>query len=143
VAAPGFKGKTKTLRLTPASSDLMNFMPTNPDAVAWIERYARCEISLEELCGKVRHMVGKRFVHNPKMRLVNLNQVCHKQAVRITSQHIEILFAKRRRGEITEQQMVAWANMVTANAAYFWEPDDADVVATWVNFLSLDFRARD
>ncbi len=71
---------------------------------------------------------------------MNLNQVCAEPSVRITPHHVEILMAKRRRGEITERQMVQWgAHMVTANDAYFWEPEDADV-AKWVNFLIFDFR---
>lgn len=116
---------------------------TNPEALGWIESYARCELSLEELCRNVRDAVGERFIHNPKMRLVNLNQICSQRAVRITAQHVEILFAKRQRGEITERQMVDWANMVTINDAYFWEPADADIVATWVNFLSFELKPED
>jgi len=74
---------------------------------------------------------------------LNLNQVCPKKAVRITPQHIETVFAKRQRREITERDMVHWADMVTINDAYFWEPQDADVVGRWVNYLSLDFTPED
>lgn len=74
-----------------------------------------------------------------KMRLVNLNQIRPNRGVRITPQQIEILFAKRQRGEITERQMVEWADMVEINDAYYWEPEDT-VVGKWVNVLSLDLR---
>lgn len=121
----------------------MTLKPLNPEALSWIERYARCELSLDELCRNVRGAVGKRFIHNPKMRLVNLNQVCSTKAVRITPKHLEILFDMRKRGRITERQMVDWAHMVTINDAYFWQPEDADVVGKWVNFLIFDLRPED
>ncbi len=88
----------------------------------------------------MRDAVGERFIHNPNFRVVNLNQICPHRAVRITPQHIEILLAKRQRGEITERQMVDWAHMLEINDAFYWEPEDADVVAKWVNFLFFDFR---
>ena len=121
----------------------MEYPSVNPDALAWIESYARCELSLEELYRKVRGALGKRMIHNPHFRILNLNQICPNRAVRITPEHIEILIAKRRRGEITEQQMRDWAHMVTISDAYYWEPEDADVVCGSVNFLFFDFTPED
>lgn len=112
----------------------------NPEVMGWIKGYARCELSLEQLCRNVRGLMGELFIHNEKMRVVNLNQVCPQRVVRIRPQHLEILLEKRRRGELTDQQMVDWAHMVTINDAYFWETEDADVVGQWVNFLFFDFR---
>ena len=112
------------------------------EVLAWIEGYAQCELSLEQLCSKIRNLMGKRFIHNEKMRVVNLNQVCPQRAVRITPQHIETLFAKRGHDEITEQAMVDWAHMVIINDAYFWEPEDADTVGRSVNFLFFDFKPQ-
>lgn len=115
----------------------------NPEVMSWIEAYVRCELSLDQLCKNVRDAVGERFIHNENYRIVNLNQVCPTKAVRITPQHLEILMAKRRRGEITERELRDWAHMVTINDAYFWEPEDADVVGTWVNFLIFELRPED
>ncbi len=115
----------------------------NPEVLVWIEDYARCELSLDELCRKVHQAVGEHFIHNPHYRVVNLNQICPNRTVRITPEHIEILFAKRQRGEITDRQMVDWAHMTTINDVYYWEPEDADVVAQWVNFLFFDLVPED
>jgi len=117
----------------------MNSPSANPDAVAWIESYARCELSLQELLLKVRSALGERCIHNPNFRVVNLNQLCSQPAVRITPQHIETLLSKRQRGEITERDMVDWAHMIEINDAFYWQPEDADIVAEWVNFLFFDF----
>lgn len=78
----------------------------------------------------------------PQFNFIGLNQVCSIRAVRITTEHIETIMAKRRRGEITDRQMVQWAHMVAANDAYFWQAED-DEVATWVNFLIFDLRPED
>jgi len=121
----------------------MDATKINQHAVAWIESYARCELSLEELHRRVRAALGKRMIHNPHYRILNLNQICPNRAVRITPQHIEILFAKRKRGEISERQMRDWAHMVEINDAFYWEPEDADLVAKWVNFLFFDFTPED
>lgn len=121
----------------------MNSLPAKPDALAWIDSYTRCEISLDDLCRKVRDAVGERFIHNYNFRVVNLNQICPHRAVRITPQHIEILLARRQRGEISERQMRDWAHMVTISDAYYWEPEDDDTVGTWVNFLFFDFTPED
>jgi hypothetical protein len=86
---------------------------------------------------------AERFIHNEKMRVVNLNQVCAEPSVRITSQHLETLMAKRRRGEITEQAIVDWAHMVIINDAYYWKPEDASTVGRWVNSLFFDFTPED
>ena len=118
----------------------MNSTVTEAEALQWIEAYARCELPLVELQKKVRDAVGKRFIHNPHFQVVNLNQIYSHRSVRITPEHIEILFARRRRGEITDRQMVDWAHMTTINDAYYWEPEDAPVVAKWVNFLIFDFK---
>ena len=124
-------------------SGIVDALAITDDPLVWIEAYARCELSLEELCGKVRDALGERFIHNPHYRVVNINQICPNRAVRITPQHIEILIAKRRLGEITEQQMRDWAHMVTISDAYYWEPEDADVVGGWVNFLFFDFTPQE
>ena len=121
----------------------MDKASANPEVLVWIEDYARCELSLEQLCRKVRNLMGERFIHNERMRVVNLNQVCAERAVRITPQHLDILFGKRHRGEITEQEIVDWAHMLTINDAYFWEPEDAETVGKWLNFLFFDFRPQD
>lgn len=58
---------------------------------------------------RVREALGKRMIHNPHYRVVNLNQICPNRSVRITPEHLQTLMAKRRRGEITEQQLRDWA----------------------------------
>jgi hypothetical protein len=125
------------------SQPRMNSPLSNLDALSWIESYARCELSLDELHKRVRDALGKRMIHNPHYRVINLNQICPHRAVRITRQHIEILLVKRQRGEITDQQMRDWAHMIEINDAFYWEPEDADVVAQWVNFLFFDFTPED
>jgi hypothetical protein len=110
----------------------------HPDTLSSIERYAIFELSLEELCGIVRMERGSAFIHNENFCWVNLNQVCAEPKVRITREHIENALEKRRCEQISERQLVDWATMILINDVYFWEPEDAELVAEWVDRISLD-----
>jgi hypothetical protein len=98
--------------------------------------------SLEELCQRVEGALGPSFVHNPKMRIVNLYQICPDRAVRITGRHMEILREKRRRGGVSERQMVDWGTMLTVNACYFWEREDEEL-ADYIIFLRMDLVPKE
>jgi hypothetical protein len=39
--------------------------------------------------------------------------------------------------------MLAWATTILTNHVYFWEGEDAAVVAEWVDSLSLDLVPED
>jgi hypothetical protein len=59
-----------------------------------------------------------------------------------TPQHVEILMAKRPVHYCLPRHFAS-PHMVIVNDAYFWEPEDADVVGKSVNFLFFDFRPED
>jgi hypothetical protein len=113
------------------------------DELALVESFALCELSLDDLCQKVRDELGSGFRHNEKMRWVNLNQICPTPIVRITRRHVENALAKRRDKQISERHLVDWATMILINDCYFWEGEDADVVAEWVDSISLDLVPED
>jgi hypothetical protein len=110
----------------------------NPEILSAIEKYACCELSLENLCRVVREERGSAFIHNPNYRWVTLHQVCPEPKVRITQQHIEIALAMRALKEISERQLIDWATMLLINEVYFWDGEDAAVVVDWLNRISLD-----
>jgi hypothetical protein len=127
-----------TLQLVGERHYSMNPLCANHEALSWIESYARCDLSLDELLQKVRNALGEGCIHNPNFPLVNLNQVCPYPAVCITARHIQLLLSKRQRGQLTERDMVDWADMVIINDVFYWLPED-QLVSGWVNFLSLGF----
>lgn len=116
----------------------MSALQVNSQLLAAIERYARCELPLEDLCRLVREKRGSDFIHNENYRWVNLNQVCPERKVRITRQYVETALGKRRSRMISERDLVDWATMIIINDVFYWKPEDADFVAEWVNRLSLD-----
>jgi hypothetical protein len=65
-------------------------------------------------------------------------QLCPERRVRITAQHVENALAKRRSVQISERDLVDWATMILINDAFYWEPEDAEIVAAWVNSISFD-----
>jgi hypothetical protein len=51
-------------------------------------------------------------------------------------------FAERLK-QISERQLIDWAAMMIINDAFYWAPEDADVVAEWVDRISLDLIPED
>jgi hypothetical protein len=115
----------------------------NPDMLAAIERFARCELPLADLCTMVRDEVGPALKHNEKLPFVNLNSVCPEATVRMTRQHVESALEKRRENQISERDLVNWATMLMINDAFFWKGEDAEAVGEWLERLSLDLMPED
>jgi hypothetical protein len=108
-----------------------------------IEMFARWELCIEQLCAFVREARGQAFIHNENYRWVNLNQVCGERKIRITPWHVQNALQKRRERGISERDLIDWATMIIINDVFYWEAEDAAVVAGWINRLSLDFVAED
>jgi hypothetical protein len=121
----------------------MSTRHVNPDILTAIERFARCELPLADLCGMVKDEVGPALRHNEKLPLVNVNSVCPEPTVRITRWHIENALAKRRENEISERELINWAEMLMINDVFFWKGEDAEAVGEWVERLSLDLMPED
>jgi hypothetical protein len=51
-------------------------------------------------------------------------------------------FAERLK-QISERQLIDWATMMIINDAFYWAPEDAGVVAEWVDRISLDLVLED
>ena len=60
--------------------------------------------------------------------------------VLITKKHIEDALTKKRDGLITDRQMIEWATMIRPNHAYELAEKDEDLLADWLNDISLDLR---
>jgi hypothetical protein len=61
--------------------------------------------------------------------------------IRIDKQHINNALDKKRRGEVTEQELADWASMLQLNEAYDWEGEDEDEIAEWLWMLADDIPA--
>jgi hypothetical protein len=58
-------------------------------------------------------------------------------AIAITRRHLENALNRKRQGKITERDLVNWATMLLLNDAYILDPGDEDMIAEWLNDISL------
>lgn len=62
-------------------------------------------------------------------------------AIAITRAHIETALTRKRDGLITERDLVDWATLLLLNDAYVLDPGDEDLIAEWLNDISLHLDA--
>lgn len=58
-------------------------------------------------------------------------------AIAITRRHLENALTRKRQGKITEPDLVNWATLLLLNDAYVLDPGDEDLIAEWLNDISL------
>jgi hypothetical protein len=58
-------------------------------------------------------------------------------AIAITRAHISNALDRKREGKITERDLVHWATLLLLNDAYVLDPGDEDLIAEWLNDISL------
>ncbi len=58
-------------------------------------------------------------------------------AIAITRAHLEKALSRKREGLITERDLVNWATLLLLNDAYVLDPGDEDLIAEWLNDISL------
>ncbi len=61
--------------------------------------------------------------------------------IAIKREHIENALERKRFGLITERDLVVWATVLLMNDAYALDPGDEDLIADWLNDISLNLDA--
>jgi hypothetical protein len=59
----------------------------------------------------------------------------------ITREHIQNALERRRFDLISERDLVVWATVLLMNDAYALDPADEDLIADWLNDISLNLDA--
>ncbi len=59
----------------------------------------------------------------------------------ITREHISNALERRRFGLVSERDLVHWATVLLLNDAYVFDPGDEDLIAEWLNDISLHLDA--
>ncbi|MFZ0392539.1 MAG: hypothetical protein WCF17_14130 [Terracidiphilus sp.] len=62
-------------------------------------------------------------------------------AIAITRGHLENALTRKREDLITERDLVDWATLLLLNDAYVLDPGDEDLIAEWLNDISLHLDA--
>jgi hypothetical protein len=56
----------------------------------------------------------------------------------ITREHVSNALERKRFGLLTERDLVHWATILLLNDAYVLDPGDEDLIAEWLNDISLN-----
>lgn len=60
----------------------------------------------------------------------------------IAREHIANALERRRFGLISERQMAEWATILLINDAYVLDPADEDLIAEWLNDISVNLGPK-
>jgi hypothetical protein len=61
--------------------------------------------------------------------------------IAITRRHLLNALNRKRDGKIEERDLVEWATLLLLNDAYVLDPGDEDLIAEWLNDISLHLDA--
>ena len=99
--------------------------PTSQEREALVQ-FARLEISLDDLCSRLRGMLTIDF--NSMQRRLTSHLLDAEPGIQIEKQHIQHALEERTRGAITARELSDWAATLIMNAAYDLEGlDEQDV----------------
>jgi hypothetical protein len=108
-----------------------------------LESFAVFEISLDQLRSCLRNVMQFEFDADVHRRSMKINFITPEPGVMITKWHIENALTKKRNGEISDEQLIAWATMLLMNDGYELDEKDDALVADWLTDISFDLRPFD
>lgn len=127
-------------------TDERNLPSLTPRQMEALRRFAQFEVSAEDL---LRELAGVfEYSFEPRIRIMSgsgpdaLRQVSGRfrvpePGIVITREHIAHALEEKRVGHTTERELVYWASILLANDAYVLDPGDEDLIAEWLNNISL------
>lgn len=132
----------------PAVKDERELPSLTPNQLEALRRFAILDINEEELR---RHLAGVFEVHfeptrthaegRAPRRTVSGSFRMPEPGIVITRDHIANALERKRLGKITERDLVHWATILLLNDAYVLDPGDEDLIAEWLNDISLHLDA--
>lgn len=124
---------------------LPSLTPKQLDA---LRRFALLEIGEEELHERLAGVFEIHFepmrtaaAGRHQRRTVNGSFRMPEPGITITREHISNALERKRFGLISERDLVHWATILLLNDAYVLDPGDEDLIAEWLNDLSLNLDA--
>jgi hypothetical protein len=116
------------------------------DQMEVLRKFALFEVNAEEMRRSLAQVFDFKF--EPKapegytlFRTANTRFRVPEPGILITRTHIENALERKRFGLITERDLVVWATLLLMNDAYALDPADEDLIADWLNDISLNLDA--
>jgi hypothetical protein len=113
-----------------------------------LRRFALFEASLAELRASLAGLFDIEF--EPKRQTADSwtqrrraagNFRVPEPGIVITREHITNALERKRFELITERDLVIWATILLLNDAYALDPGDEDLIAEWLNDISINLDA--
>ena len=121
---------------------LPSLTPTQMEA---LRQFALLEIREEELQERLAGVFEVHFEPMPmaaagshQHRMVRGGFRMPEPGIVITREHISNALERKRFGLINERDLVHWATILLLNDAYVLDPGDEDLIADWLNDISLN-----
>jgi hypothetical protein len=113
-----------------------------------LRKFALLEIGEEELQQRLAGVFEIHFEPMPtpaagrhQRRTVSGTFRMPEPGIAITREHISNALERKRFGLVTERDLVHWATIILLNDAYVFDPGDEDLIAEWLNDISLNLNA--
>lgn len=120
----------------------------SPDQLEVLRRFAAFEIDEAALRRSLAGIfeIHVEAVHSPDegrhlRRTATTNFRMPEPGIVITREHIAKALEQKRTGHITERDLVQWATIILLNDAYVLDPGDEDLIAEWLNDISVNLDA--
>lgn len=122
--------------------------PLTDEQLDIMRRFSRFEIGVADMRRSLNGIFD--FVFDPKQRTgedhVPRRSVTGRfrlpePGIIITREHIANALELKRFDLITERDLVEWATILLMNDAYVLDPGDEDLIAEWLNDISLNLNA--
>ncbi len=116
------------------------------DQMEVLRRFALFDASAEEmrrsLAGVFDFNFDKKVPEGYSLyRTANTHFRVPEPGILVTRKHIENALELKRFDLITERDLVVWATVLLMNDAYALDPADEDLIAEWLNDISLNLNA--
>lgn len=106
-----------------------------PGQIEVLRRYALFEAGIAE----VREALGGLYDFD--LRHARRTATAHfrvpEPGIVITREHVSNALERRRFGLVSERHLAEWAFILLSNDAYILDPGDEDLIADWLNDMSL------
>jgi hypothetical protein len=110
-----------------------------PNQIDVLGRYALFEAEIEELR---KALIGVfEFDFQADGHTASTHFRVPEPGIVITREHISNALERKRLGLISERDLVHWATLLLLNDAYALDPKDEDLIADWLNDISLNLDA--
>ena len=119
-----------------------------PNQLEALRKFAMLEIDEKELQRRLAGVFEIHFEPLPvaaagrhQRRTVRGAFRVPEPGIVISREHISNALERKRFGLISERDLVHWATIILLNDAYVFDPGDEDLIAEWLNDISLNLDA--